>query len=269
MTHQIFISSYRRDFQWLKYCLKSLEKFCQGFCDKPVVAVPEQDLPLASHLGGLAHFVPRPDVPGCGMMSAQRAMLQADIYCPRADIIHITGSDNFVLEEYVANDFVPGGKVVIYHRPYAAMPGKPIAGQHHVQNWAIGVKQLFGATPEFEYMCQKPSLYPSALFVETRRQIEAHSGGKKWFEYVQFADKTTFSEKNILGYVAHRLAPHLCHSVLESNYWGEGPKLGFIEYKRPMIAFWSWGGLDRPVTGYKTGETPRQIIERVLGEAVV
>lgn len=40
MANYIFIRSYDKDLEWLKYCLASIEKFCVGF-EKPIVVVPE------------------------------------------------------------------------------------------------------------------------------------------------------------------------------------------------------------------------------------
>jgi len=267
MTHQIFISSYRKDFGWLYYCLKSCQKFCRGFIDKPLVAVPAEDLPLAAHLSGLAHFKVRPDVQGRGMMSSQRAMLEADNYCPQADFVHLLGSDNFVTEPYVADEYLRDGKPLMYRIPYSHFTGNPPLDHFHTLNWQRGIQMLFHVNAEFEYMNRKPNLYPRTLYELTRAKIEEY-GKVPWWEYVQYAQKTLFSEQNVLGFVAEQWAPHLYHFVPNTHYAGSAYDTAYVNQKQPIYAFWSWGGYDRPIGGGVSGETPRQIIERLLGEKV-
>lgn len=266
MKHQIFISSYRPDFVWLKYCLKSCQKFCTGFL-KPVVAVPAHDLREAVDLKDLATFKVRPDVPGKGMMSSQRAMLEADNYCPEADFVHLLGSDNFVVEPYVAEEYLLDGKPIMYRLPYSKMTGNPQPDEFHVLNWQRGINRLFRMNAEFEYMNRKPNLYPRPLYELTRQKIEEYSR-TPWWQYVQEAPKTLFSEQNVLGFVAEQWAPHLYHFMLNTHHKGTAFETGYVDQKQPIYAFWSWGGLDRPIFGGTSGETPRQVIERVLGEPV-
>jgi len=268
MTHRIFISSYRKDFKWLEYFLKSCKKFCRGFHDRPVVAVPEEDLSLAAHLGELAHFVRRPDVLGRGMMSSQRAMLEADRYCPGTDFVHLLGSDNFVAEPYVAEDFLRDGRPLMYRIPYSHWKESAPIDHCHPTNWQKGIRLVFHTDAEFEYMNRKPNLYPRPLYELTRMMIEEHMPGVSWWDYVQHAEKTLFSEQNVLGFVAERWAPHLYHFVPNTNYKGSAFETAYIDQKQPILAFWSWGGLDRPICAGTTGETPRQVIERILGEKV-
>jgi hypothetical protein len=49
MQTDIFIRTYGKDLEWLKYCLRSVAKYCSGF-RQIVIVIPKKDFPLISHL---------------------------------------------------------------------------------------------------------------------------------------------------------------------------------------------------------------------------
>ena len=82
----IFIRSYKNDIEWLKYCLRSIEKFVTGHAGV-VVVVPEQDVPLFKAAGIDAQTTPEAD-PGRGYLNQQLTKIHADEFCGPGDPLH-------------------------------------------------------------------------------------------------------------------------------------------------------------------------------------
>ena len=113
MKHQIFIASYAKDSEWLIYCLASLRKFAQGFLP-PVVCVSQADFDEFAEF--CPHFHPKVKVvvkDGTGFMRAQIAMMEADLFCPEAEVIYLMGSDCIALRTFGSDIYCPRGKPVV------------------------------------------------------------------------------------------------------------------------------------------------------------
>lgn len=260
-THRIFISSYWRDFPYLMAALTSHKRFCQGF-EKPVVAVPHEDVPVLSvelqrrkldaiivqQLGTEQHN---------GFMRAQLSMLYADSFIP-ADCLYLNGSDCLFWKKVTPDDFFHNRKPFM---PMARLA--TFAGRDRVIHWAAGTKRALGIEQEFEFMQRLPLPYPFPLFEATRKAVQKHTG-VPFNRYVLNAGKN-FSESNILGAYAYA-------KMRDLYTWGEQDVCN-----PPVVHLWTHGGLQWKIkrsTTYRDadgkdrciqGRTVKTIIEDILG----
>src|SRR5688500_11539308 len=94
MNVPILYVTYAKDFKWLIFSLRSIEKFATGFSEV-VILVPNQDLvelkALASALSGQSGIPIRciggDEWPGQGFLWHEAMICRADQICPDADIV--------------------------------------------------------------------------------------------------------------------------------------------------------------------------------------
>lgn len=274
MRHQIFISSYRKDFEWLIHCLRSLDRFAHGFLP-PVVCVDSSDQTGAMEVIAEAQSNAMVAIrDGEGFMRAQISMMEADLLCPEAEIIHLVGSDCLAFRDFTGDLYCHHGKPVVLMNSYAVL-----AEAHSgACCWRRGVERVLGFEPDYEYMRRLPSVFPAEIFPPMRAHVE-RLHGKPFADYIVDGNKARrdTSEANILGAYAHRFMFDSCEWVnLDSPQytWNYNP----AQHPVAIGQFWSHGGLDRPsdsafayqsTTGThhnSNGRTPREIIRDVLGE---
>lgn len=261
MQHQILIASYRKDFPWLRHCLRSLEKFSYGFLP-PVVAVSFYDLVEALALvreAGSGAQVKQWDGPGFGR--AQDAMMSGDLLCPRADYYWLLGSDCLALKPFTPADYcAPNGLPYMLYHTWDYLQLHHPAAMH----WRAGTEDALGWRSHGEFMRRLPLAYPKSMLEPMRRHI-ADRHGVRFTTYVH--DRVNrvknFSESNVMGEWAWKMRFDAYQWICLDGY---GPVEQFKLSLRdsPIIQFWSHGGLDRPHDLTKV--TPRVIIEQTLGK---
>lgn len=273
MTNQCFISSYRGDFPWLQFCLRSLHNFSEGFLP-PVISVSLEDAETARFIvqkcypGAevVIHPLPPPHtaaVQGFGMMRAMNSMMHADVFCPKADNIFLVGSDCLATRPFRGEDYVgKRGEPVVLMNSY-----EEIKRVHpDALPWRDGTAQILGFTPPCEYMRRLPSVFAAHTFFETRKYI-ADLHGKSfvsyWFDGYA-AGQRGQSEANLLGAIAHRFTPNRYTFQLMD---------GVEQPPNAMLQMWSHGGLDHKIDchylldGHDVfGMKSRDAIVAVLGD---
>lgn len=253
MNHQILIASYHKDFVWLDYCLRSIEKFAKGFL-LPVVAVDSSELSEAVARFSSRALVKPFDGPGFGR--AQAAMMSGDLLCPDADYVCLWGSDFLARSEFTPDHYWQG-----FRKPIMYFQRWDVLAKTHPQVlfWKPGVEKALGGVSVNEFMRSPAHLiYPKVLYRLTRDLIERNTG-MPFNDYVFHAvnREKNFSESNVLGEAAWRCAA--------GEYsWHDLSGLPWPE-RSPLIQFWSHGGLDRPMDRYGETRTPRDIIKETLG----
>jgi len=270
MKHQVFIASYHKDFPWLEHCLTSLQRFSKGFL-APVVCVSSEDVQGAEQIISYTYpdaiLAVKDGRPRQGFMRAQLGMMEADVYCPDADVIYFLGSDCIAFKEFTPDQYcTPEGK------PVVLMTSRQVLQEIHsgAMPWLVGTERILGFAPPYEYMRRLPSVFPRPIFYRMRSYIqELHGVDFEDYIYETDAIHKNTSEANLLGAYAHQFMPETCHWVDTQNMvWGENAvNTGSI------LQMWSHGSLDRPMDanvilpdGTKTlGLTPRFVIEKVLG----
>ncbi len=260
MTHQVYISSYKKDAEWLKHCLSSLHKFQRGFLP-PVVGVAQEDYALirgvADEAFPAALVVARGNP---GWMGAQIRMMESDLMCG-GDVIYFLGSDCVAFQEFRPEPYCDeAGRPIILFTPYELLKGSGAA------DWQAGTQRVLGVPVENEYMRRLPSVFPRSIFAAMRRRVEDYHH-ETFAEYITRADRNVnnTSEANILGAFAHTWHRRTCHFVSTTEYTPE-------KYPTSILQMWSHGGLDRPTDAVVTlpdgsssvGRTPRDLINTLV-----
>lgn len=218
----IFIKSYPPDFEWMSYCLRSLQKYASGF-HEIVVAIPEHanlDLTLEKVVK-----VHDPD-DGKGYLRQQVHKLNADQHCEGDFILHID-SDEVLRRPVTPDTFFRNGLPWWFMTPMATVCPAARKAWFHV------MAKCLQRAPEFEYMRKTTILVPRWAYAEFRAFIQAEHG-VSMETYVMNQPGREFSEYNCLGMFLHHFHP-------EKFYWHDESKEGMPEpWERH---FWSWGGI--------------------------
>lgn len=278
MKAQIFISSYKNDFEWLKYALVSIQKFSSGFL-APVVNVPQEDFGDAlEYFAGLqAFFTARSTVIGDKrrqFLSAQIAMMEADKYCLDAEYIFQIGSDTMFCGSFTPEMYFTQGADGMY-------PVMCYAPYHNLKIchpdslcWKPGTERVMGAPTRLEFMRRLPLVYRPQTLKGLRNFVVATHWGATFQEAItKLDDLDNISEANLIGSYAY------------THEWGyydwvnvgceEVSRKKLLGFPNPVVQFWSHGGLDRPMPediypeGILAGQnlkgrTPRSVIDEVL-----
>lgn len=269
LRHQIFIASYRKDFEWLMPCLQSIHRFATGFLD-PVVCVSADDYSEAEEICARSHPTSKVVLKdGEGFMRAQIAMMEADLFCPDADVIYLVGSDCIFLRPFDGAMYCPNGKPGVLMNSYFALAEV----RSPCMPWMRGTERVLGFLPEYEYMRRLPSVFPSSIFAPMRAHVElVHQ--MPFGEYIIHGNKPRrdTSEANILGAYAHKFMPETCEFLdCDAIEWVDANPVG---WPSAMFQGWSHGGMDAPSDAcvrlpdgrLSTGLTAREIIRSVLNE---
>lgn len=214
----LFIRSYKKDFEWLSYCLKSCAKSAKGFRQIHIV-VPHGDQHELNHLT-LEKVNICPKYPE-DYLGQQVTKLNADLYSDADFICHID-SDTVWLHDVSPKDFIHKGKAIIYYEPYDKIGECP---------WQPIVREALGWKPEFEFMRRPPHTFPRWVYKEMRDFLQTTH--KMPFDtFVATRPLRQFSEYNTLG--AYAWKHH------RDKFEWRDPKLD----KDTVRQFWSWGGID-------------------------
>jgi hypothetical protein len=245
MKTSIFIVTYRRDFTYLKYCLRSIEKFCLAF-HEVVILVPTEDLDelkaIVSELPGTSGIpfrcIGAEEWPGAGMTFHMCQICRADEWCPDADFIMHLDSDCIFYSFVSPSTFIINGKPVLQYEPFES-----IAARHQgVMVWKRVTELCLPFEVEHEAMRQHCETFGRALYGKTRALVEQKTG-VRFDDYVRSCSNQYpqgFCEFVTLGNVAIKHFPfdyHLANRALQKN-----PDLGLF----PLHQFWSHGSIDAP-----------------------
>lgn len=254
----IFIVTFYKDAEWLKYCLASIKRFATGFLET-VVVFPDRDVDVLQPIceeSGIDNIMVDTftEAEGKGMINHMAIEMLADEYCFSDYVLHLD-SDCIFTEPVTPGDYFVDGKPVLLIEHYDRF----IDRYPTILQWKVTSEKALKFKCEFECMRRHPAVHRRDLYPRVRQRIEkAH--GMPFLEYV-LSVKPTFpqgiSEYNVLGAYAHKEMHDFYHFVdLATD----------MRPKDKIVQFWSHGGLDRPTdTGPYVPETPRAIIKKVLG----
>ena len=221
----IFIRSYRGDLIWLRYALRSIEKFLTGHT-RVVIVVPEPDAALFRKEGIEVQTV----VETCqGYNHQQLTKIHADRFCHDGDpwIIYVDSDCLFTAPTDMSH-FFRDGKPISLHTPYAMLPKPP------EMPWKALTERALGFVCHDEIMRRQGAIYRASELVEFRSWFLANRG-LTIDRYIDTLRHHDFSEFNVIGSWLWRFH-HSTRCWLRTDV-DPIPAL-------PIRQFWSYGGVD-------------------------
>lgn len=205
MKTTIITVSYDHDLEYLKYCLKSIKKFCKGYYGNVVVIDNHkndciktqqylEDIGQKYFVDTQAQYVKK------GYIRQQYIKLKADLYVPEETehILHID-SDSMFTQEHSPDVFFENNRPVLLKDTYTAILARlRRAGQNTkgVERWQVVTSGLTGLDVTHEYMRLMPLVYPTDVHKKIRKYLEDFHG-RSLLDIFRNAESA--SEYNILG----------------------------------------------------------------------
>lgn len=193
MTIDIFIKTYRKDFRWLQYCLRSITKFVSGVRDVHI-AVPQEDLADIQTWGLTREKIHAVREYGRGYLFQQVIKMKADTFTD-ADHIMFVDSDCCFTGPFFPELMIKQSKIILMITPYESLPAD--------FPWQKPTEQALGFKCPFETMRRLPLLYPREVIKACREHVEKkHDTDIE--DYIM--SQPAFSEFNVLGSYAYEKA---------------------------------------------------------------
>jgi hypothetical protein len=229
MTVDIFIRSYRGDFNWLGYCLQSISKYAVGF-NKVHLCIPANDIGLLPKGDEVVHLVNGWEDDYIGQ---QYDKLTCDHFC-NAPYIMILDSDCVLTNTLNAEDLFREGKPVWL---YESVPDGD-------SPWPEIVEEAIGWRMEYDFMRRHPFVVSRRSLVDFRAfMFNKHKEALNvWLKKRPYR---RFSEFNSFGAWAYKC------------YYDHFSWLPPQEFPSYLKQYWSWGG---------TNDIIRSEIEKILAD---
>ncbi len=263
----ILIVTYSKDMDFLRYCLKSIDRYATGF-QGVTIAVPEKERGLYDWVKR-ANVVYFPEVEGKGMLSHMAMKCRADELCPTASAIWHLDPDCILWSNVMPASLFNEGKPVMVRERYADITNP----NRHL--WQKNVERALGFKPEYETMVRHGNLHLRDVYAKTRALVEAHT--KTGFDAFVTAGQNTFpqsfAEFPTLGAVAiaHFRDRYYCvdyNPEQDAKECGlaKGTQFQYI-YRRgrdPLCEVWSHSGVDKyksDIESWLRGQVPAYYIK--------
>lgn len=264
MITAIFIVTYAKDFPFLKYCLRSIDKFATGFTYVGLL-VPNQDKGAALLLATEnCKNVPIKIFGGeewekKGFLWHMAQIMRADEWCDDVDFIAHFDPDCVFTAPVTPGTFIKDGKPVLQYEKFSSI------GHRHpgVLQWQENTQRCLPFDVFYETMRGHPEIYHHALYEEARRKVELKTGLPIDY-YIQQGRNgypQDFCEFVTLGNVAMHDFPNQ-YTLVDNSKKPNPDKSDF-----PVFQAWSHARPDEDVElwieGVKTRATPIKIWERL------
>ncbi len=255
MRVEIFICTYNRDFRFLKYFLRSADKFATGFANISIL-VPRGDgnellkvlndnLRKDSQLS--FELLEGDEWPGKGMLWHEDQICRADQLCPKADIICHADPDIVFTEPVTPLTFITAdGKPLLRYEPFESI-GKRHPG---VLKWKTAVENCLPFPVVNEFMRGHCHCYHRETYIKTRELVESKMGFD-FDEYVRSCKNDfpqTFAEHPTLGAVAYEFF----REAYEPFDCSMQPNPDYCHY--PVFQAWSHASPEQEVSLWYHGE---------------
>ncbi len=231
MTYSILIKSFKKDFGWLAYCLKSIHKFATGFSEVVVIIPDDCDLPLTAERLVKIHepgpVASSPNNHGTGYTFQQIVKMNADKYTTSDMVVHLD-SDCVFTKPVTPNDLMVDEKPLWLMTPFADILPTDKNLEAHFES----IKAFSGIPPEFEMMRRHSQMIPRWAYGCFRNYVQEKHGQsfETWALSQPFRGVTEF---NFIGQFLHREFPNFIH--FHDTRFGIPPS--FVEQ------YWSWSGI--------------------------
>ncbi len=238
MTCSILIKSFRKDFVWLQYCLKSIHKFATGF-EEVVVIIPDDcDLPLTAERLIKIHepgpSAASPNNHGTGYAFQQVVKMNADKYCTSDFILHIDSDTIFTRPVYAFDSIAGPSPFITNDKPMWLMtPFKDILPtDNNLHAHVESMRRFSGIDPEWEYMRRMGQVIPRWAY-GCFREFCLSKHNQTFEQYAMTQGFRGISEFNLMGHFLHREFPNFIQF--------HDTRFGIPE--SVVLQSWSWNGI--------------------------
>lgn len=265
MKVEILIVTYRKDFPYLEWTLRSIEKLASGFSQLTIVVPKEDPLELLQLLNSVIPFPGKTEIaiaagdewPNKGMLWHMNQIMHADLICDKADFICHIDSDCIFTAPVTPETYIQNGKPILRYEPFDS-----ILKRHPGIAWREVTQKALPFFIRNETMRCHPEVYHRGLYAETRRLIEKRTG-KTCEEYIRSGPNAfpqEFCEFNTLGNVAMQ--------YFKDRYECIEQKDDVTTPDNHLTQFWSHGPLDQPqqiwIKGVEQKVVPMEVIRKTL-----
>lgn len=246
MKTSVLIVTYAKDFRYLKFCVRSLNKFLRGF-HEVVILFPETDWAeftreIGPEIMGQDRVKYRPiagnEWPGKGKLWQMWQSMTADKILTDSDFIGHFDADCIFTGPITPETFAPCGMPILRYEKFNTI------GVRHpgVLNWKRAAESCLPFEVIWECMRGHPEVYHFGLYSRARDLIELKTGmaAEEWWKKQKNEYPQTAAEYPTLGAVAMQTFPD--KYLLVDLAKQENPD----RVETPVIQFWSWGDPDKP-----------------------
>jgi len=233
---EIVIVTFARDFSYLKYCLKSIDKFANGF-EVVTVLIPARDLPLlldfTLNYGNKTPLRVKTmdEWPGAGFLHHMYMVMTTDEWrCGKTPYIAHIDADCCFTGPVTPMDYMRDGKPILRYEEFNSLCARhPAHGE-----WEKATRMCLPYNPPYETMRAHPAVYHVSTYAKAReRMIE--KTGEQVYSYIRRQKNSypqTFCEFVTLGNVAMIDQKHL-YSPLRQNGDCPSPDNKVIQFHAP------------------------------------
>ncbi len=199
----ILIRTYDKDAEWLRYCLRSVKRYCEGFSDVVVSCAPSSQAVIAGVCAeeGVAPPKLSPEF-ASDYLGQQITKLHADRFVDAEHVMHVD-ADCVFFQTVRPEDFFEDGKPVLYMTAYDVLyrTGNPMLWQSITSIW-------LKRETDFDFMRRFPMVFPRAAYEGVRDFFRGIHGADM---ATAFKDRTDwhFSEFNFIGSYLYYERPEL------------------------------------------------------------
>ena len=246
LTTSFLIVTFKRDMDFLRYCLRSVEKYATGFAGVDlVVPVSERGLydwtPNNTHV----HYFDEPT--GKGMLAHEFQIMHADEWCPDSDVIVHLDPDCCLWRPVTPKTFVQDGQILATREPYDRI-GNP---NRHI--WKRIVEEVTGIEPRWDFMLMHPNVHWREVYLKARQVIEQKTGRRLDLVIMNGRNEfpQSFAEFPVLGTVAeHFFGDRYRYTDYDkvADFRAAGVEPGSSQYiyrldRDACVECWSHGGI--------------------------
>lgn len=198
---ELMIVAYRKDMEFLRYCLRFIEKNATGFTGI-TLAVPEQEKGLynwTDNFGVRLHYFN--EVEGRGFLCHLIQKCRADQICPEADYICHLDADVMMWRPTKPSDLMGSSGPLMVREKYSLLlnPNR--------RYWQKCVYNALGFYPEYETMVCHCQVHPAEIYAAMRNAVEQRNGVS--FDSYVISGQNKFpqsvAEWPMIGAIAHKL----------------------------------------------------------------
>lgn len=214
MTTDIFIRTYSKDINWLKYCILSINKFVSGH-RKMIVCIPQDEAHLLNDFKINGVIIGWEPVTKNGYVDQQINKLRAHTMTDADNILFVDSDCYFTRPTDISEYFIDS-------KPFLMKTRYELVGDAIC--WKLPTDKVLKGDFKYEYMRRMPLLFKRNTLQKLDSMVDSLS----------LADMDSVSEFNLLGAFADTYQKGEYH-IIDTE---KDPFPG-----SPAIQGWSWGGL--------------------------